>query len=99
MKSRLLRQFRTQFKVLPAEVRRLAKANYRLWSENPYHPSLHFKSVHPKSANVWSVRVGSDYRALALVEDDTAKWFWIGTHAEYMRILGNLKAATKIPKK
>ncbi len=77
----------------------MAKENYRLWSENPYHPSLHFKSVHPRSANVWSVRIGSDYRALALVEHEIAKWFWIGTHAEYMQILGNLKAATKMQKK
>lgn len=99
MKSKLLRQFREQFRLLPKEIRRLAKENYSLWSENPYHPSLRFKSVHPKSANVWSVRIGSDYRALALVEDDTAKWFWIGTHAEYMQILSNLKAVTKIQKK
>jgi hypothetical protein len=33
------------------------------------------------------VRVTQDYRALALFEDDTYHWIWIGTHSEYDRIL------------
>lgn len=40
---------------LPASVRLVARKNYHLWSEDPFHPSLHFKKV---SAENWSVRVG-----------------------------------------
>ena len=49
------------------------------------HPSLHFKRV----GRLWSVRVGIGYRALAVAGDDGPVWFWIGSHAEYDRILAN----------
>jgi hypothetical protein len=48
------------------------------------NPSLHFKRI----GDLWSVRVGLHYRALALAEADGAHRFWIGTHAEYDRMLG-----------
>jgi hypothetical protein len=35
----------------------------------------------------WSVRVGLHYRVLAVEQDNTLVWFWIGTHAEYDRLL------------
>jgi mRNA-degrading endonuclease RelE of RelBE toxin-antitoxin system len=92
MRSKITRRFRDSFKKLPPETRTLAVQCYKEWSHDQKHPSLRFKPVHPKHFNVWSVRVGADYRALALVENDTAKWFWIGTHKEYGRILANLKA-------
>lgn len=34
------------------------------------------------------MRVGGGYRALAVLEQDTFFWFWIGKHDEYERILG-----------
>jgi hypothetical protein len=33
------------------------------------------------------VRVGLHYRALAVQEDQDLVWFWIGTQAEYDRLL------------
>jgi hypothetical protein len=48
------------------------------------HPSLHFKQV----GRLWSVRVGLHYRALAAESDSEMVWFWIGTHAQYDRLLG-----------
>jgi hypothetical protein len=30
------------------------------------------------------------YRAVGLVEDDEITWFWIGTHAQYDRLLEQL---------
>ena len=51
---------------------------------NPRHPSLQFK----KTGTVWSVRIGAGYRALAVLEESTLHWFWIGTHDEYERLLG-----------
>jgi hypothetical protein len=53
---------------------------------DPAHPSLRFKLVHP-TRPIYSVRIGLDYRALGLREGDTMVWFWIGSHAEYDRLV------------
>jgi hypothetical protein len=36
----------------------------------------------------WSVLVGAHYRALAVDAADGLIWFWIGSHADYDRLLG-----------
>jgi hypothetical protein len=64
-------------------MRQRARSAYRVWKKNPRHPSLCFK----KTGQVWSIRVGSGHRALALLENDVFHWFWIGSHDEYERIL------------
>jgi hypothetical protein len=69
---------------LPAEVQRLADGCYGLLRQDPRHPSLHLKKV----GLFWSVRVGLHYRALAVEDGADLAWFWIGTHAEYDRLLG-----------
>ena len=73
---------------LPEAERERARRNYRLLEADPRHPSLHFKKLSGKSPPVWSVRVGRDYRALGLEKSDELFWFWIGTHAEYDRLIG-----------
>ena len=83
MKSSTTPDFWTSYSVLPPEIKKRAKIAYRLWKRNPRHPSLRFKKV----GNVWSLRVGGGYRALALFEEDTFFWFWIGTHDEYEKFL------------
>jgi hypothetical protein len=71
------------FYELPEEVQLLARKNYELLKSDPHHPSLHFKRV----GDYWSVRVGRNYRALATDVDDGVLWGWIGSHAEYDRII------------
>ena len=71
------------YQALPEAVQRVADANYKLLQTDSRHPSLHFKRV----GQLWSVRVGIRYRALAVNGDDGPIWFWIGSHAEYSRIL------------
>jgi len=68
---------------LPADIRRLADKNFELLKRDPKHPSLHFKRIE----RFWSVRVGLDYRALAVDGPEGLIWFWIGTHAEYDHLL------------
>jgi hypothetical protein len=72
------------YEALPEEIRTLADKNYHLLRIDPRHPSLHFKRL----GDVWSVRVGAHYRALGTDVDDGILWFWIGTHAEYDKIVG-----------
>jgi hypothetical protein len=72
------------FHALPIRVQRLAYKNYRLWLENPYHPSLRFK---PLKGDLWSVRVGGHYRAVGYFRDDDAfVWIWVGSHEEYSKL-------------
>ena len=71
------------YEKLPSAVRDLADANFALLKENPRHPSLHLKRIN----QVWSARVGRKYRALAVENEGTLVWFWIGTHAEYDKLI------------
>ena len=72
------------YRALPAEVRRLARKNYRLLQADPKHPSLHFK---PVGRNTWSARVGMKYRAVAARVAGGFVWFWIGPHDAYERLI------------
>ena len=71
------------YEYLPVDIRDLADKNFLLLRNNPSHPSLQFKKV----GKVWSVRVGSNYRAIATQIEEGYLWIWIGTHAEYDRLL------------
>lgn len=72
------------YRALGEDVRRSARKAYRLWSENPFHPSLHFKCIN-REENIWSARVTRNYRALGILQEDTVTWFWIGSHDDYER--------------
>lgn len=68
---------------LPPEIRQVADQSFDLLKRNPRHPSLHFKKV----GKLLSVRVGMHHRALAAPDETGLLWFWIGTHAEYDRLI------------
>ena len=86
MNSRTTRSFWKLFDAMPTGVRDQARKSYRLWHDDPSHPSLYFKRVHAREP-LYSVRVGRGYRALGLLEGDTVTWIWIGSHDEYERVL------------
>ena len=89
MTSHTTERFRKAFQQLPAHIQRTPRKAYRLWNDNPHHPSLQFKRVHSIQP-VYSVRVGIGWRALGTKSDETMVWFWIGAHPEYERILSQL---------
>jgi hypothetical protein len=76
--------FWSHYDRLAPEIRRLADKNFALLKADPLHPSLRFKRV----GRLWSARVGLNHRALCVRRDDDCVWFWIGTHAEYDRLIG-----------
>ena len=86
MKQLASSRFWRCFEALPIEVQRLARRNYALLRKDPAHPSLHFKQI--RDGQFYSVRIGLHYRALAIPVPDGLQWFWIGTHAEYDRLIG-----------
>ena len=77
-------RFWALYHALPADVRELADKNYALLKSDPRHPSLHFKRI----GELWSVRVGDHYRALGTDVKEGSYWVWIGTHAEYDKLVG-----------
>ena len=75
--------FWKRYEALPSVVRELADKQFALLKANPQHPSLRLKRV----KRFHSVRVGVHYRALAVDVADGLLWFWIGSHAEYDRLV------------
>jgi hypothetical protein len=76
-------RFWALYAALPEDVRALADKNYELLKNDPWHPSLHFKKV----GKLWSVRVGIHHRAIATEIDGEMLWVWIGSHAEYDKLI------------
>jgi hypothetical protein len=72
---------------LPEIVQKAADKQFALFQRDPSHPSLHLKPV----GEFWSARITDAYRALAIREENTFYWFWIGNHDDYERLI-NQKA-------
>jgi hypothetical protein len=87
LRGRTTAAFWAAFRQFPEERRRLAEAAYRVWREDPFHPSLHFKSIAGGSGLV-SARVGRRWRVLGVREGEAVIWFWIGPHHEYEKLIG-----------
>ena len=86
MRSHITRDFRLCFARLPERIQRLAVENYKLWKQDRHHPSLSFKRV-GKKYPTYSIRVGLGWRALGFKDNDVVVRFWIGSHAEYERLI------------
>ncbi len=89
MNSRTTRRFSELFSSLPAHVQQQAREAYRLFRQDPSHPGLHFKQVHPDPP-LYSARVGMSYRAVGVRDGSTIVWYWIGSHAAYDRLLAQV---------
>ena len=89
MTSRTTERFRRAFQSLPPNVQRQARTAYRLWKQNPFHPSLQFKQVHSREP-IYSVRVGIGWRAVGVRSEDEMVWFWIGSHADFDDLISRM---------
>ena len=83
MQHRTTKGFRNAYNALPSGIQLLADKSFALLRTDPKHPSLYFKKV-PAG---WSARVGLQYRALAAERSYGFLWYWIGTHAEYDKLI------------
>lgn len=89
MKSFTTERFRKLYRKLPKDIRNQAREAYKRFMDDPQHPGLHFKKVH-STRPVFSARINIDYRVLGLHDGDEIVWFWIGSHADYDKLLKNL---------
>jgi len=87
MKSATVPSFWKLYRKLDQDIRARTKKAYRLWIDDPFHPSLRFKCIN-QSENIWSVRVTLGYRALGVLDEDTVTWFWVGSHDKYEQFFG-----------
>jgi hypothetical protein len=78
------------YRKLPGEVKEQARETYKLFRNDPYHPSLHFKRVHSRRP-IFSVRINIDYRAVGIMDGGEIVWFWIGSHQEYDILIKRLR--------
>lgn len=62
---------------------------YRHFRDDPNHPSLHFKKVHP-TLPIYSARINDDYRVVGQLRSNGIVWFWIGKHERYERLSKSL---------
>lgn len=83
MRHRASPSFWRTYRALPDEVQRPADDAFARLKEDPRYPSLHFKKI----GELWSARVGIHYRALATEIEDELVWFWIGSHADYDKMV------------
>jgi hypothetical protein len=86
MQSRTTRRFWSLFSNLPLDAQQDAKRAYRLFQSNPAHPGLQFKKLEGQD-DIYSVRIGLGYRALAVMKKDRVIWYWIGGHSDYDRLV------------
>jgi len=87
VKSSALPDFGKCCNRLPPNVQKIARKNFALWQKQPSLKSLAFKRM---KRDLWSVRAGSGFRALATFDDGRFLWFWIGAHDDYERLLRKL---------
>ena len=74
MRSRATRRFWRLLRDLPSQVQRDAQRAYRLFRQNPSHPGLQFKKLEGET-DIYSARIGLDYRALAVMRKDGVLWY------------------------
>lgn len=89
MQSHTTETFRKLLAAAPAAIQSKAQSAYRLWAQNPAHPSLRFKKVH-NTLPIYAVRIDLDWRAVGVLERGAMVWFWIGPHGEYEKLLSKL---------
>lgn len=80
---------------LPPRIRGLAKEAYKLFLDNPDHPSL---AHHPLSdsrkgkhrASSRAISITKRYRAIYVRDEktNTNVWYWIGSHEDYNNLVG-----------
>jgi len=84
LKHRASPEFWACYRALPEHIRGLADQAYNHLKQDSQYRAVRFKKV----GRFWSARVGANYRALAVDGPEGPIWFWIGTHAEYDKLLG-----------
>jgi Txe/YoeB family toxin of Txe-Axe toxin-antitoxin module len=85
--SKTTRRFWKLLENLPPDVQAQARAAFLLFQQNPFHASLNFKHLTDFSEPIYSARINAQYRALGKLERGEITWFWVGSHADYDKMI------------
>jgi len=91
VKSKTTDRFWKSYDELPVEIKKQARKAYRLFQQNPYYPSLHFKRIY-STRPIFSVRISKNYRAVGIVQGNEIIWFWAGSHSEYDKLVKSMRS-------
>ena len=83
MISKTTTKFWRYYEKLPEEIKKKARKMFKIFREDPYHPSLRFKRIHSIKP-IFSIRITKDYRAIGILEKDE-----MHTSLSYKAILNN----------
>jgi mRNA-degrading endonuclease RelE of RelBE toxin-antitoxin system len=89
MKSHINESFRKALAKLPTNVRRQAQRAYQRFRTDPYYRSLQFKLI-DEDEQIYSIRIGTHYRALGTKDGNEITWYWIGSHADYDTLISQM---------
>jgi hypothetical protein len=81
------------FVQLPKRVQELAKEAFRLFRQNPDHPSLRRHALEDSDKGrhrigSFSASITMQYRAIYAVDGNVNVWYWIGSHNDYENFIG-----------
>jgi hypothetical protein len=89
MISHTTNRFRKALSQLPKPIQYKVREAFEIWKRNPYYESLRFKQVHANRP-IYSVRIGLGWRAVGLLEGDRMIWLWVGSHADYDKLISQV---------
>ena len=87
--------FWRQYRALPEPIRRIARATYQQFLQEPWYPSFRRKKPgalerhHPP---IYEFRITRQYRALCQVEGEEYTWILIGDHVAFDREIRRLSS-------
>lgn len=68
-------RFWNTFEKLPPDIQQTARKAYKLWQQ---------------SLPIYFVRIGLGWRVFRIREGDCIIWFWIGSHADYDKLISQI---------
>jgi hypothetical protein len=86
VKSHVSKQFLKLLANMPLQVQQQAHAAYRQFKKDPNHPGINFERIQSRP-NTYSARVTKSYRVLGTMRNGEIYWYWIGSHAEYDKLI------------
>ena len=101
IRSVRVRSFNELFEELDERIQRLARSEFAKFKANPSDPSLDTEILKPTkrgrhTPGSRSVRVTLRYRAIYRIDrgldgkgEETAVWYWIGSHEAYNNFIGS----------
>ncbi len=89
MISHINQRWKKSYKNLPKIIRKTANKQYKLFKQDPSHPSLHFKKIHTTQP-IYSARINQNYRTIGILTGDIIVWFWIGSHDDYDKLIQSI---------